>query len=145
MLLRKLTRRIKIAGQLFFLVREDTIAVGARSKVGTAECVDCDGQKAVMVFRSQNIANICRERLATPNVAVATCNNAWEFVVILETMAKSGIKLVALDYEPPADEEDAMIETIETMDFVQLLRQTFGLGQQQFTMESIKFERGSAQ
>jgi len=114
--------KYRVTGQLYFLF--DKSSAGERPEHSfSAKAVDLNGKKAVMVFRSEELAKKCRDRLGDPHAVPGTFENAWETIAVVEIMQRAGVPMVAIDYEP--GQEPVLGDNIEH--FAQHLRETFGV------------------
>jgi hypothetical protein len=114
--------KYQVTGQLYFLFDRRS----ASDKPGqsfSAKALDLNGKKAVMVFRSEELAKKCRDKFGDPNAFTATFQNAWESIAVIEMMQRAGVPMVAIDYEP--GKEPVLGDDIRH--FAQYLREAFGV------------------
>jgi hypothetical protein len=114
--------KYRVTGQLYFLFDKSHVSNRPEHSF-SAKAVDLNGKKAVMVFRSEELANKCRMKLGDPHVATATFQNMWEAVAVIEIMERAGVPMVAIDYEPGQDP----VLGDDIHHFAQYLRETFGV------------------
>jgi hypothetical protein len=120
--------QIQITGQLFLLLdKTGGVSYDRPMEQMTFKCTYFeDGRRALLVFLSKDAADKCVQRLADPNIAVVTLDQPWQFVGLLESMQRQGLKTVTLDHLP-ADAGMTQAKAVEIGDFIQNLRTSFGV------------------
>jgi hypothetical protein len=89
--------------------------------------INLGGKTAVLVFRSRESADKCRERWSDPNVTTGNWGTAAEFVTMMQKLQQAGASLVAIDYLPPAPAEGTQVLATDIGKFIQDLRTAFGV------------------
>jgi hypothetical protein len=115
-----------ITGQLFLLL-DKTAGVTHELDQLSFRCTDFeDGTRALLVFLSKDTAEMCLQQLADPDVSLITLENPWQFVALLQSMQKQGLKSVALDYLP-GDAGITQAKAVKIDVFIQSVRTSFGV------------------
>jgi hypothetical protein len=115
----------EITGQLFLLL-DKTAGVTHDLDRLSFRCTDFEDARALLVFLSKESAETCLQQLADPDVSVITLENPWQFVALLESMKKQGLKSVALDHLP-VEAGMTQAKVVKTHDFIQNVRTSFGV------------------
>jgi hypothetical protein len=93
----------------------------------TVKTIDIGGKTAVLVFRSRESADKCRERWNDPNVTTGNWGTAAEFVTMMQKLQQAGAAMVAIDYLPAAPAEGAQVLATDIGRFIQDLQTAFGV------------------
>jgi hypothetical protein len=93
----------------------------------TVKTIDLGGKTAVLVFRSREAADKCRDRWSDANVTTGNWGTAAEFITMMQKLQGAGAAMVAIDYLPPAPAENTRVLATDIAKFIQDLQTAFGV------------------